>query len=288
MAGGPSHVGRLLLLGYTHPKGSKYSLRSWLNPTNCFRKYSLIGQVTVAFHCKCYLFYLTPDLGVPGMISLRCSTLTCNANHWLWPYLVINITLLPWTKSKLSFWDVAQMDRFQCFGHTNFPIEVVWRVSKRCRRWFFLPSLSLSTLGFRKDVLGTLSCFLFSFKRRFFHQGFAYKVEFWARIFSRIRTTESKIRPCFEVTGPIPGLSTYPIWEAREPVDRYGQVNWALLVFFLGSKRYTSKLESWEARNILFQHDMISHDGSMVLLYMVCQCVPWIPSIYPLYVSIYI
>jgi diadenosine tetraphosphatase ApaH/serine/threonine PP2A family protein phosphatase len=28
-------------------------------------------------------------------------------------------------------------------------------------------------------------------------------------------------------------LSTYPIWEAREaiePVDRYGQVNWALLV----------------------------------------------------------
>lgn len=157
MAGGPSHVGRLLLLGYTHPKGSKYSLRSWLNPTNCFRKYSLIGQVTVAFHCKCYLFYLTPDLGVPGMISSRFSTLTCNANHWLWPYLVINITLLPWTKSKLSFWDVAQMDCFQWFGHANFPIEVVWRVSKRCRRWFFLPSLSLSTLDFSKDLLGTFT-----------------------------------------------------------------------------------------------------------------------------------
>jgi hypothetical protein len=35
-----------------------------LNPTNCFlRKYSLIGQVTVAFHCKCCFFDLTPDLG---------------------------------------------------------------------------------------------------------------------------------------------------------------------------------------------------------------------------------
>ena len=43
---------------------------------------------------------------------------------------------------------------------------------------------------------------------------------------------------------------------------------------------------SWEKYEFVsWDHDIptISHDGSMVLLYMVT----WIPSIYPLYVSIY-
>ena len=56
---------------------------------------------------------------------------------------------------------------------------------------------SIAMLVYQR-VLGTLSWFFFSFKRIFFHQGFEYKVEFWARIFSRIGPQNLKFGPALK------------------------------------------------------------------------------------------